>query len=272
MCISQPMERGMTLSTDTPDGWMPGATRVSIPSSNYSTISMSRKAVCLHIIEGSISSALSAFKQASAQKSSHFLVSKAGLIWQCVSVHDSAYANGLSWNEAAHCWIDPQGHYLRPPNPSPAWPGLTPPVNPNLTTFSIEREGYYQDIPTAAQDASVVKIMQWCAVQFPTLAPYAFMHSLIGHCHISPVSKANCPGPHVEYAALANAANAITITTKAYAGPFGAIARQDYMAAAPAAAYFDPGTSITLDTFAKNSYRHVANGIGFIAEGDLVWS
>lgn len=259
----------MPVSTDTPDGWMPDATRVSIPSSNYSTISSARKAVCLHIIEGSVASALSEFKAAGKQKSSHFVVSKAGLIWQCVSVNDSAYANGLSWNEAAHCWIDPQGHYLRPPNPSPAWPGLIPPINPNLTTISIEREGYYQDIPPTAQNAAVIKIMEWCADQYPSLSPYAFTHSLIGHCHISPMSKPNCPGPHVDYIGLASAANSIAIIITAHAGQYGAIARQDYMAAAPAAAYFVPGTAIELDSFAKNSYRHCVSQIGFIAEGDL---
>lgn len=258
----------MPVSTDTQTGWMPGATRTSIPDTNYSETVNLRLAVCLHIIEGSVSSALSVFKRKNSQKSSHFIVSKAGLIWQCVSIHDSAYANGLSWNEAQHCWIDPQGHKLKAPNPTPAWPDLIPPVNPNLTTISIEREGYYQDIPTAAQNAGVVKIMQWCASQYPHLAPYTFMHSLIGHCHISPVSKVNCPGPHVDYAALAAAANAAQPRI-VRAGPYGAIARQDYQALSKAAAYFAPGTEIAIDSFYTNGYRHAASGIGFLADGDL---
>lgn len=258
----------MPVSTDTPTGWMPGATRTSIPASNYSTLSSTRKAIVLHIIEGSVSSALYEFKRNGAQKSAHFIVSKAGLIWQCVSIDDSAYANGLSWSVDHQCWIDPQGHLLKAPNPTPAWQGLTPPVNPNLTTISIEREGHYQDIPTAAQNAAVVKIMQWCAAQYATLAPYAYMRSLIGHCHISPVSKANCPGPHVDYAALAAAANAAQPRI-VHAGPFGAIARTDYRAPAPAAAYFAPGTAIEIDDFFQNGYRHAGSGIGFIADGDL---
>lgn len=56
------------------------------------------------------------------------------------------------------------------------------------------------------------------------------------------------------------------------AGPFGALARTDYMAAAPTVAYFPPGTAIEIDGFSKNSYRHAASGIGFIADGDLVLS
>lgn len=258
----------MLLSTDTTSGWMPGATRVGIPDTNYSLVTSNRRAVCLHIIEGSAASALSVFKRPSSQKSSHFVVSKAGVIWQCVSITDSAYANGLSWNEAAHCWVDPQGNLLKAPNPSPAWPDLIPPVNPNLTTISIEREGFFQEVPTAAQNAGVVRIMQWCATQSPNLAPYAFMHTLIGHCHISPKVKANCPGPHVNYAALAAAANA-ELPRIVHAGPYGAIARQDYQAAAKAAAYYGPGNRIEIDDFHTNGYRHAASGIGFIADGDL---
>lgn len=261
----------MALSTDTHDGWMPGATRVSIPGSNYTLAVGDRRAVCLHIIEGSAGSALSVFKTVQPkgkEKSSHFIVSKAGLIWQCVSVHDSAYANGLSWNEAAHCWVDPQGHYLRAPNPSPAWPGLTPPVNPNFTTISIEREGYYQDIPTAAQNASVVKIMQWCAVQFPTLAPYAFMHSLIGHCHISPVSKANCPGPHVDYSGLAAAANAITITTKSYRVK-RIMVSQRQEGGEPYAGELQPGDEVVVDKWYTNGMCHLESGLGFVKLADM---
>ncbi len=60
------------------------------------------------------------------------------------------------------------------------------------------------------------------------------------------------------------------VTQIVRAGPFGAIARQDYMAMAPSSAYFPPGTAIEIDGFSKNSYRHAASGVGFIADGDLV--
>ena len=54
------------------------------------------------------------------------------------------------------------------------------------------------------------------------------------------------------------------------AGPFGAIARQNYDATGKAAAYFAPGATIEIDDFHQNGYRHAASGIGFIADGDLV--
>ena len=55
-----------------------------------------------------------------------------------------------------------------------------------------------------------------------------------------------------------------------HAGPFGALARTDYRAAGKAAAYFAPGTAILIDDFHMNEYRHVATGIGFLADGDLI--
>ncbi len=77
--------------------------------------------------------------------------------------------------------------------------------------------------------------------------------------------------PHLDFRLFVDQALSPSPTTRiVHAGPFGAMARQDYMAAAAAAAYFAPGTPIEIDDFAKNSYRHAVSGIGFIAEGDLV--
>lgn len=69
--------------------------------------------------------------------------------------------------------------------------------------------------------------------------------------------------------ALYAPAPAVTIV---HAGPYGAIARQDYQAAGKAAAYYGPGNRIEIDGFHQNGYRHAASGIGFIADGDLVFS
>ncbi len=257
----------MSLSTDTAQGWMTGIPHVGIPHTNYSSGHTSRRAVVIHIIVGSANSAISKFKNPASQTSSHFVISKAGAITQLVSVNDTAYANGLSWSEVHHCWIDPQGHLLKAPNPTPTWPLLEPPINPNWQTISIEREGFPQEIPTEPMNAATVRVLRYVASVFPLA--YASFRTLIGHYAISPKSKPNCPGPHVNYPALAAAANAAAPRI-VHAGPFGAMARQDYMAAAPAAAYFPPGTAIEIDNFAKNSYRHCSSGIGFIADGDLV--
>src|SRR4029078_2429071 len=124
----------MPLSTDTPNGWMFGIPRADIPEENYSTGHVSRRAVCLHIIVGSAASAINKFKNPASRTSAHFVASKTGQITQHVSVYDTSYANGVSWYEAQHCWIDPQGQVLKAPNPAPTWPLLEPPINPNFTT------------------------------------------------------------------------------------------------------------------------------------------
>lgn len=55
----------------------------------------------------------------------------------------------------------------------------------------------------------------------------------------------------------------------ARAGQFGALARTDYRGSGKPAKYYAPGTPIALDDFHVNEYRHAADGIGFIADGDL---
>jgi hypothetical protein len=180
---------------------MPDATKVAVPASNFAVGNSGRKAGVLHIGEGSVKAILGEFTPAGKEKSAHFVVSNTGAIWQCVSVLDTAYANGLSYKNGK--WIDPEGNIVTPP-----WQGVQPPINPNWQTISIEREGRYTEQPSAAENAAVVRILQYVHTQFPTLPAWAFMQTLIGHCHISPIARKNCPGPHVDYAVLAAAANA----------------------------------------------------------------
>jgi N-acetyl-anhydromuramyl-L-alanine amidase AmpD len=252
---------------------MPDTNAVAIPASNFAVGCVTRKAVVLHIVEGSAGSALSEFTREGKQKSAHFVVSKTGQIWQCVSVLDTAFANGLSWNTGQKCWIDPEGHLLKAPNPTPPWQGLTPPTNPNWQTISIEREGHYQDVPTEVQDAAVVRILQFIHQSFPTLIPsYAFMQSLIGHCHIGPKHRANCPGPHVDYARLAAAANEYSApprpSTKRYRVRRVMIS-QKLEGGAPYAGELAPGEEVVADKWYTNNRIHLADGRGFVSLADL---
>jgi len=194
-------------STDTATGWYPGAhQRIGIPDSNFAPGNDGPLAAALHIIVGSLASAISEF-QARKLKSAHFGIGKDGRVVQFVSIHDTAFANGLSWNLTRTCWVDPEKNLLLPPH-TPPWPLLHAPRNPNYYTISIEREGHPEDTPTAAMDAATVALLRWLAEQFPaTLKPYRPLVNLIGHCHIGPIHRAHCPGPHVDYVALATAAN-----------------------------------------------------------------
>jgi N-acetyl-anhydromuramyl-L-alanine amidase AmpD len=255
----------------TPKGWMPEATKVAVPASNFSAGNSGRKAAVLHITEGSALSAVSWFKNTASGVSAHFIVSNVGQIFQCVSVLDTAYANGLTWNPVKKCWIDPEKNALTGIH-QPPWQGLSPPTNPNWQTISIEREGYYREQPSDAENAAVVRILQYVHSQFPTLLPaWAFMQTLIGHCHISPVARANCPGPNVNYAALASAANAPTIpATKRYRVKRTMISQRQ-AGGPPYAGELQPGEEVVADMWYTDNGGtiHLADGRGFVLLSEL---
>jgi N-acetyl-anhydromuramyl-L-alanine amidase AmpD len=178
------------------DGWMPGAVRV--PSPNFWVGNHSRRAACLHVVQGSFRSALSEFQSSRTQKSAHFTIAKSGAIAQHVSIHDSAWANGLEWVSGR--WRSPEGHWV-----TPSWPDLVPGVNPNRYTISIEHEGYYWEAWTAAMMGANTRVLRYIASEAGLF--YVPHRTLIGHYEISPIDRAFCPGPHVDYVAIAAAAN-----------------------------------------------------------------
>src|SRR4029453_18449137 len=82
------------------DGWCPFATARPIPDSgNFETGRDGQpvKAVVLHIGEGSLSAFFPTFNNPARKPSAHFTVGKKGEIEQYVSIGDTAYANGLHW-------------------------------------------------------------------------------------------------------------------------------------------------------------------------------
>lgn len=193
-------------STDTLGGWFPGADPIGIPEGNYAVGNDNPLAVVLHIIDGSLVSCISEFT-APKQKSSHFGIGKNGSVKQFVSIKDTSFANGLGWNKQRSSWVDPEGNILSGKN-KPPWGLLHPPRNPNYYTITIEREGKPADIPTEAMDKATIALLRWLAEQYPLqLRPYRPLVNLIGHRHIGPVHRANCPGPHVDFSVLAARVN-----------------------------------------------------------------
>lgn len=239
-------------------GWMPDASKAAVPASNFAIGNKGRKAAVIHITEGSAGSALSEFGRDGRQKSAHFVVGRDGHIWQCVSVIDTAFANGLSYSGGK--WIDPEQNIVNPP-----WPGLSAPTNPNFQTISIEREGYYQDVPPAAQNAAVVRILHYLHDTFPTMLPsWIPYQTLIGHCHISPKARVNCPGPHVDFAALAALANTVSPppTPTKYRVRVRISQRQE--GGPPYAGELAAGDVVDIDKTYVNGYAHLADGRGFV--------
>lgn len=181
------------------NGWCEFAIHRPVPAHKFWQGNKGRDAVVLHVSEGTVESLVSWFLGGSPT-SAHFGIGPDGTLYQFVSAHDSAFANGASYRDGH--WHDPTGRVV-----TPAWQGLRPPTNPNRTTISIERAGRHHEPWTDAAREAHVRLLVWLAEQFPGLAPYQPRRTLIGHREISPVERANCPGPHADFAALAAAAN-----------------------------------------------------------------
>jgi N-acetylmuramoyl-L-alanine amidase-like protein len=188
------------LSTDTPGGWYPAAIRRSSPNFWKGHVGP-RAAAVAHVTDAAWPSVVSWFRNPASERSAHFQVRKSGIVDQFVSVEDSAWANGASW-QGDH-WIDPQGHAIRP-----TWPAMAADhTNPNRRTISIEHEGRPSEPWTAEQTEADTRLLRWLASQFASLSPYRAGLTLIRHAAISPVSKPNCPGPLVDLSERAAAAN-----------------------------------------------------------------
>lgn len=179
-------------------GWLTGTRVMKSPNFTAGRLGQMVKATVLHIAEGSYDGSASWLCNPAAGASAHFIVARDGRITQMVSILDTAWGNGLSWNGST--WVDPEGSAVKPP-----WPGLTPPVNPNFQTVSVEHEGHSGDVWTPAMIAADVKILQFVHATYPLLwTPHT---SLIGHNEISPVNRAHCPGTGCPFPTIAAAAN-----------------------------------------------------------------
>ncbi len=250
-------------------GRYPAAEWVAIPADHWMAGNEGRKAVCLHVTEGSAASAIARFKGAD-RVSSHFLVTKTGHVYQFVSVYDTAYANGLSWSAWRKCWIDPEGALLnqRPPT----WRLISPPTNPNFQTISVEHEGMHaQPWPSAQYHASIA-LLQWIAAQFPALTPYIPGETLIGHKDISPVNRPNCPGRLVNYATIANDANKTPapLPVLGYYRVLGVPVYNEEDCTGPRWGYLEIGAVVAVDKFYgdPSDRAHLADGRGFVKIDD----
>jgi hypothetical protein len=105
--------------------------------------------------------------------STHFWVSKTGIIEQYVPFDQAAYGQGI-----VHAGSDFP----------PEYPGTGPDYN--RMAFSIEREGYHSEEATPAQWAAIVALNRWLASTFkiPTDADH-----IVGHYRTDRASRAGCP-------------------------------------------------------------------------------
>jgi N-acetyl-anhydromuramyl-L-alanine amidase AmpD len=194
-------------------------------------------------------------------KSAHLFVNKDGSCKQYVSVNDSAWANGAS--QIAGQWYDPNGHKI-----TPRWHGMRPGVNPNRYTVSMEHQGNYADPWTAPMFNATVAIMKWLA-PIKGVAWWVVGQNLIGHGDISPIDKANCPGPHCNFQALALAANARRMVATTDAPIYETPAVNPKRVALAGAALLRQGTECIIDMGYSNGMVHLADGLGFVEGSKL---
>ena len=257
-------------STDTLGGWYPQADRIGVPASNYAPGNQGRAAVVIHVMDGSLIGTISWFASPKSGVSSHFGIDEYGNVKQFVSILDTSFANGLTYDATRKCWVDPTNYPLTG-NYTPTWQLLQPPINPNRRTITIERAGRPRDTPSAAMTTATVLLLRWLAVQYPQFAPYEAGRTLIGHSHIAPRHRANCPGPNADLAGLARVANGppapatYRVTAAMWVsetpGPYGPIALQG-------AATLPRGAVVEIDEV-KEGWAHLANQTGFVPIGGL---
>lgn len=203
----------MPLTRDlSPGGQCPFAKPVPADSNNYSIgragyALKNVRAVVLHIMDGKtgkISATNNYFQNPDAIVSAHFGIGKDGKIVQYVSINDTAYAVGLGVQNGQ--WMTPGPVETRRPV-TPRWPDIVRFDNPNLYTISIEHEGQPDDVWTPQMRASNLRLLKWIAAQIGPGFRYSPKHTLIAHGDINPVDRPFCPGPHVDFDAIAAAAN-----------------------------------------------------------------
>ncbi len=197
---SPPLHPPPPLQVPSETGWCPFAIKRPIIGSNFAVGRQGHRirAVVLHIAAGSMANVFDTFNNPDKPVSAHFCVGKDGTLEQYVSIDDTAYGNGLGYQDGQ--WINPRGAPVKP-----TWQDLVPGLNPNLYTISVEHDGQPQEAWTRAMDAANTRLLQWIAQQ--CALTYIHKRTLIGHCEIDP-SKPNCPGPQVNYEQIAAAANA----------------------------------------------------------------
>ncbi len=150
----------------------------------------------MHIASGRLAGVFPTFNTPGIQVSAHFCIAQDGTVEQYVSVDDTAFANGLSWQAERNQWLNPRGKIV-----TPSWQYLIPQTNPNSYTVSIEHEGWPQDKWTDAMYMANHRLLLWLAEKFNlTITP---RRTLIGHNEIDPIDKPNCPGPNVEFERIA---------------------------------------------------------------------
>jgi len=139
---------------------------------NYSTDRAGKKIMAIvdHITAGSYPGCLNWLQNPQARASAHYLITKAGQIFQLVKDEDTAWHAGI----------------VNKPN----W-SLYDGTNPNKCTIGIEHEGQPGDVFTEAQYQATLWLHKELIRKWGV--PVDNDH-IIGHYRLDSVNRSNCPG------------------------------------------------------------------------------
>lgn len=149
---------------------------------NYRSGRNGRKPIAIvnHITAGAFPGCLSWLQNQAAQASAHYLIIKAGQIFQLVKDEDTAWHAGVV--------------------NKPSWP-LYDGTNPNRYTIGIEHEGQPGDTLTEEQYQATLWLHRQLITKWSV--PVDRDH-IIGHYRIDSVDRPNCPGPGFPWNRLFN--------------------------------------------------------------------
>ncbi len=121
--------------------------------------------------------------------SAHFVVAKDGRITQLVDIENTAWCNGTSTDSSSTKYY--KNSSLKAVRETSA--------NANSYTVSIEFEGMSDENGelTVQQQKSGVEVMQFIISEVKRIYGHEIVVSdktVVGHCHITPKWKPNCPG------------------------------------------------------------------------------
>ena len=166
------------------------------------------KIVC-HITEGSFEGAVSWITNPASQVSYHYVVARDGRIVQAVDISDTAWANGTTANGANNANHLSHLEAVRRRN-----------VNANLYTISISFEGRHSekqgDLSPAQLTAGIqliAHIREEVKQRFNVTIPLD-SENIVGHSHITPRRKPNCPGRKFPFDEIIRQLNGMTATPK----------------------------------------------------------
>ncbi len=154
--------------------------------------------VC-HRTCGSFDGAVSWLCNPESQASAHFIVAKNGRVVQLVDIEDTAWCNGTSMDIGSSKYFKNSTlEYVRGNG-----------NNANSYTVSIEFEGLSNESGelTEKQFDVGVELVKFIVSEVKRIYGYQIQvdsKTLVGHCHITPKWKPNCPGVKFPFDRLIN--------------------------------------------------------------------